>query len=216
VAVLRAASRIAVIGCPGAGKTTFTTGLSAATGHPTIHLDDAYWLPDWQRPDPSEWRATQTALASGERWIIDGNYEADIDIRARRADVVILVHRGRLTCLLRVLRRRRAIGAGRLEALPLAIRAQAAAQTTVRAHGDLGKLVRTIVNYRPARCLRVAKSAVVPAERPDVIVVASRLPHPLIRRVNRNLRAASAPIVVPRVALERALAASSWEKESVS
>ena len=39
--------RIAVIGSPGAGKSTLATMIAAATGLPLIHLDAEHWQPGW-------------------------------------------------------------------------------------------------------------------------------------------------------------------------
>jgi hypothetical protein len=178
-AQLRAARRIVVLGSPGVGKSTLARRLAVATGLPAVHLDDLHWLPDWGRPERGEWQRLQTEAAAGERWIIDGNYEKDIGIRSRRADLVLLVHRGRLSCLHRVLRRRSQIGSGSLELLPAAVRRQASAGVRVPAHADLGRLVRTVLRFRPERCLLAVAQSVQDGPAPDVVVIAERLPRQL-------------------------------------
>lgn len=47
--MLRHKRRVLVIGCAGAGKTTFATELARITGLPLIYLDRHYWRPDLPR-----------------------------------------------------------------------------------------------------------------------------------------------------------------------
>ncbi|WP_229907829.1 hypothetical protein [Amycolatopsis oliviviridis] len=39
--------RIMVVGCSGAGKSTFSRRLGAALDLPVTHLDRLYWRPGW-------------------------------------------------------------------------------------------------------------------------------------------------------------------------
>lgn len=72
---------------------------------PVIHLDREYWLPGWVEPDRDEWRARVAALASGERWIMDGNYGGTMEARLTRADTVIFMDYARWLCMYRVTKR---------------------------------------------------------------------------------------------------------------
>ena len=47
--------RVLVIGCGGAGKSTFARELGARTGLPVVHLDRLYWKPGWVPTPPGEW-----------------------------------------------------------------------------------------------------------------------------------------------------------------
>ncbi|MCH5316325.1 MAG: AAA family ATPase [Eubacterium sp.] len=40
-------NKIIVVGCPGAGKSTFSRKLAEKTGIPLYHLDALYWKEDW-------------------------------------------------------------------------------------------------------------------------------------------------------------------------
>jgi adenylate kinase family enzyme len=97
--------RVAVLGSPGAGKTTFSTSLAAVTGLPLIHLDEQYWRPGWVETPNDEWDRTQRALVDQPRWIMDGNYGRTVAIRLARADTVIVLSAPRRVCLYRVLKR---------------------------------------------------------------------------------------------------------------
>ena len=97
--------RIAVIGCPGSGKSTLSRQIAEKSGHPLIHLDYEHWQPGWVSPPKDEWRAMQEQWVQGERWIIDGNYNGTIELRFAAADLVIFLDLPRLLCLWRVMRR---------------------------------------------------------------------------------------------------------------
>jgi adenylate kinase family enzyme len=97
--------RIMVVGSAGAGKSTFSDELGARTGLPVVHLDERFWKPGWVETPSDEWREVQGRLVAGDRWILDGNYSATIDVRMPRADTVILLDIGRVRCVSRVVRR---------------------------------------------------------------------------------------------------------------
>jgi adenylate kinase family enzyme len=97
--------RVVVIGSGGAGKSTFSRRLHAATGLPLIHLDRLFWRPGWTEMPNEEWRATNEMLVKAEAWIIDGNYGGTMDVRLAAADTIIFLDLPRLVCLYRVLKR---------------------------------------------------------------------------------------------------------------
>jgi adenylate kinase family enzyme len=98
--------RVMVIGCGGAGKSTFAARLARVAGLPLVHLDSVYWHPGWVRTPPDEWAETVRRLAARECWVIDGNYSGTMDIRAAAADTVIFLDVPRRVCLWRALKRR--------------------------------------------------------------------------------------------------------------
>lgn len=79
-----------MIGCPGAGKTTFSHKLAAKTGLPLIHLD--YYYHDNRfnyYSDKVAWRKRVLGLIKSDQWIIDGNYSSTFAERFKKADTII-------------------------------------------------------------------------------------------------------------------------------
>lgn len=84
--------RVAIIGCPGAGKTTFARQLASITGLPLIHLDKIYHDTDHAyATNRQAWRTRVAELVSQPLWIIDGNYKSTFDIRLPAADTIIFL-----------------------------------------------------------------------------------------------------------------------------
>ena len=97
--------RIMVIGCCGAGKSTFSKKLQQIIDIQLIHLDQCYWQPNWQETDKLEWQEAVQKLANQPEWIIDGNYGGTLDIRLDRADTIIFLDYPSWKCLWRVMKR---------------------------------------------------------------------------------------------------------------
>ncbi|SDF98674.1 hypothetical protein SAMN05421505_10114 [Sinosporangium album] len=102
---VRPPRRIAVLGSPGSGKSTFCHTLAALTGLPLIHLDDVYWGPQWRRTPDAEWANVVERLAAAPHWIIDGNFAGTVRQRVERADVVVLFDRHPWLCAAALVRR---------------------------------------------------------------------------------------------------------------
>lgn len=96
--------KIAVIGCPGAGKTTFSKELSKRLSLPLYHLDFFHYDESFNyQQDEDAWRQRVMALSQEPSWIIDGNHKSTFDIRFDNADTIIyLDYPLSLTCLRRV------------------------------------------------------------------------------------------------------------------
>lgn len=94
--------RVIVIGCCGAGKSTFSRKLHALTGLELIHLDQQYWKPNWVETDKDIWETKVAEIAEQDSWIIDGNYGGTLDVRLNRADTVFFLDFSTLKCLWRV------------------------------------------------------------------------------------------------------------------
>ncbi len=97
--------RIMVIGCCGAGKSTLSKRLAAATDLPLIHLDQHYWKHGWVESEPVEWQTKVRELSASDHWIIDGNYGGTMDLRIERADMIIYLDYPTWKCMYRVLSR---------------------------------------------------------------------------------------------------------------
>jgi adenylate kinase family enzyme len=94
--------RVLVIGCGGAGKSTFARELAARVGLPLVHLDQLYWRPGWTPTPLPEWEALVREAVAGERWVIDGNYGGTLALRLEAADTAVFLDVPRRTCLRRV------------------------------------------------------------------------------------------------------------------
>lgn len=97
--------RIAVIGSPGTGKSTFATRLGEVSGLPVFHLDKEFWLPGWTEPDKTEFRARVAEICDMPEWIIDGNYSSTYHLRLPAADTIILLEASRWICMWRAVKR---------------------------------------------------------------------------------------------------------------
>lgn len=106
LAALRRASRILVLGSPGSGKTRLATFLSAHLGLDLLRLDDHFWKPGPVRLSTHEWEPVVAQLASRPEWVMDGTYEASLELRLPAADAIIDIRTNRWICLWRVIVRR--------------------------------------------------------------------------------------------------------------
>jgi len=95
-------TKIAVIGSPGAGKSTLARQLGQVLGSEVFHLDAFYWKPGWVETPKEEWVEIQKKLVTKDSWIIDGNYGSTIEIRLQAAEVIIFLDLPRSVCLWRV------------------------------------------------------------------------------------------------------------------
>lgn len=97
--------RVAVVGSGGAGKSMLARQIGAILLLPVIHLDHCYWSPGWVPMPDDEWVAHQRELLSGDRWVVDGNYDATIALRAELADTIVFLDLPRRVCITRAVRR---------------------------------------------------------------------------------------------------------------
>jgi adenylate kinase family enzyme len=101
--------RIAVVGYPGSGKTTFCRRLAKSVNLPIIHLDRYYNDKSkqfFEAKDLPAWEAKVHELLSNDQWIMDGNFSSTFGIRFTRADTIIFFDYPRYLCLWRILKRR--------------------------------------------------------------------------------------------------------------
>ena len=97
--------RIMVIGCCGAGKSTFSKKLNEILGLEVIHLDQHYWKSNWEETDSIEWKNIVENLSEKSTWIMDGNYGGTMDIRIKKADTIIFLDYSTIKCLWRITKR---------------------------------------------------------------------------------------------------------------
>ena len=195
------ARRVLVLGCPGAGKSTFSRRLSVQTGLPVYHLDDEYWGPYWARPTDPFWEAKQEALTARERWIIDGNYLLTLRIRASKADLIVLLDTPALTCVRRIFFRAWCIRRGHYDALPAQVRDQALAGQRVPATKDLLPLMWKVLRFRRDDFGRLIKVLGAATGAPILIAAARQ---PSRRRLRTMLRGACRSCDVKVISLTEA------------
>lgn len=80
--------RVIVIGCPGAGKSTFARKLAEKTGLPLHYLDMIWHRADRTTISREEFDKQLHEIMAGDKWIIDGNYLRTMPMRLERADTV--------------------------------------------------------------------------------------------------------------------------------
>lgn len=81
--------RIAIVGTPGAGKSTLAREVGARAGLPVIHLDEHHFLPGWQPKPDEEWDRIVDDLLAGERWVMDGAFAMEKAVE--RADTIVFL-----------------------------------------------------------------------------------------------------------------------------
>ena len=83
-------NKIIVIGCPGAGKTTFAEQLRDRIGLPLFYLDAIWHKPDRTHISREEYDMRLGEILALDSWIIDGNYSRTIERRLAACDTVFL------------------------------------------------------------------------------------------------------------------------------
>jgi adenylate kinase family enzyme len=107
-----AVQRVSVVGTSGSGKSTLAVALARVIDAPLLELDSVYHQPGWSLLAVEEFRRRVTAVADGERWVIDGSNRRALDIVWARADTVVWLDLPRRTVMRRVIWRtlRRVVG----------------------------------------------------------------------------------------------------------
>ena len=80
--------RVIVIGCPGAGKSTFARALRDMSGLELTYLDMLFHRPDRTTAPRGEFDAALAPVLAQPRWIIDGNYQRTLPQRFAACDTV--------------------------------------------------------------------------------------------------------------------------------
>lgn len=80
--------KVAVIGCSGAGKSTFSRKLADITNLPLCYLDMLYWKSDGTHITREEFIIKQERILSENSWIMDGNYRGTLEYRIKEAELI--------------------------------------------------------------------------------------------------------------------------------
>ena len=78
--------KVLILGCPGAGKSTFARKLRDKTGLPLYYLDMIWHKPDRTTITKQEFDAKLSEIIKQEEWIIDGNYGRTLEMRFKECD----------------------------------------------------------------------------------------------------------------------------------
>ena len=97
--------KIAVIGLPGSGKSTFASQLSQKLNIPVHHLDRHMFESDGRSKDRIEKRKIEQTLVKKPSWIIDGCSISTLEARFASADRIIYFDFPRSLCIWRVFKR---------------------------------------------------------------------------------------------------------------
>ncbi len=91
--------KVIIIGCPGAGKSTFARRLRDATGLPLYYLDMIWHKADKTNITRQEFDLKLSEIVKTDKWIIDGNYGRTLEMRLIECDTVFLLDLPLSVCL---------------------------------------------------------------------------------------------------------------------
>lgn len=91
--------KVIVIGCPGAGKSTFARALRDATNLPLYYLDMIWHKADKSNVTREEFDTRLDQIILANEWIIDGNYLRTMEVRLAACDTVFFLDYPQEACL---------------------------------------------------------------------------------------------------------------------
>ncbi len=83
--------KVIIIGCPGAGKSTFARELQKATDLPLYYLDMLWHKPDKTTYSREVFDEKLLQIMAQEEWILDGNYTRTLEMRLKHCDTVFFL-----------------------------------------------------------------------------------------------------------------------------
>ena len=81
--------KILVIGTSGAGKTSLARRLADVLAIPFLPTDPFYWSANWKAVPEAEVLITVGRFMDQDSWILDGNFESNIDDVWTKADTIV-------------------------------------------------------------------------------------------------------------------------------
>ncbi len=97
--------KIAIIGSPGSGKSTFAAKLGAKYRIPVHHLDRHMFEVDGKKKDKQEFIEIQQAMLNEEAWVVEGCSFSTWGMRFAKADLILYFDFSRLLCIWRLYKR---------------------------------------------------------------------------------------------------------------
>ena len=99
--------RVAIVGLPGAGKTTLAARLGTLTGLEVLHLDGMFFPKDGKPVSPGERTTRLNLIVSRPSYILEGAHGWSFAARVAACDTVIWLDPGIVRRALNAFRRRR-------------------------------------------------------------------------------------------------------------
>lgn len=84
-------NKVIIIGCPGAGKSTFSRELQKKIRLPLFHLDMLFWNEDKTHVSREVFNQRLADIIALDQWIIDGNYSRTLEARLKACYTVFLL-----------------------------------------------------------------------------------------------------------------------------
>lgn len=98
--------KVMVIGCPGAGKSTFSRRLQEKTGLPIVYLDNLFWNADKTNVAKDIFLERLENALRADAFILDGNYFSTMELRLKQCDTVFFLDYPLELCLKSIEKRR--------------------------------------------------------------------------------------------------------------
>ena len=91
--------KVIIVGCPGAGKSTFARKLNQITNLPLYHLDMLWYKPDRTNISKEKFDEELKKILKKDKWIMDGNYQRTLEMRLKECDTAFLLDYPLEVCL---------------------------------------------------------------------------------------------------------------------
>ena len=99
--------KIAIIGSPGAGKSTLARELGPMLKIKVFHMDRFFWQRGWKGIDGDTRIDILQEIVREKQWIIEGTYLSSSEPRLNAADTIIFLDTPPFLCLQHIMKRHR-------------------------------------------------------------------------------------------------------------